>query len=530
MGGQLYLNDGNPPSRKNVCVSGYERGKENFALSNFDDNNGKGYEFIDPHLGKIEFPTSEHYLHFQKIKPEYKKQYLDAWQKEKSPGAILSGLRDPTSSYYIPNAHHAYMTPTGFNNAWDNDKVFVQMQINAAKYQQSQEFRDSIHKSIELGDAFGDNKGPATIIEDTSSLSKGLKPEEEWGTGPGGKGKNILGNSQTAFAMMIKNKQFDENSPAPTLETLRTAQVAGYYANAQIQYQQGVQVALTDVRKKSGKDQGFKQPDTSDLSSSLVQKTSATLIKNKQQNAQSFTTAPLPTPSPQVNHHNPFQNLFSPARPTHVYSSGGNQRLVVQNNKIVGYEFRRSATSNWEQTTNKSRFQGLVDHFNQAQQMRTPNPHTMNTSLPQSILTSPKSSQIPPKEGASQVSSVIQEMFDGKSVSKNRDIPMVSKGDMKGTFKMAFDNAQDAQTFKKLLDDFGFKGLSYYGAGEKYPMRHNGKELSHIVRFENDGNKATIPSEALDFLRIKLDDEEKVADIVEQMGFDRPEPANRYAF
>lgn len=549
IGGQLYLNDGNPPGRKNVCVSGYERGKESFALSNFDDNKSKGYDFVDPHLGKIHFPTSEHYLHFQKIKPEYKQQYLAALQNEKSPAAILGGLRNPSSPYHIPNAHHAYMTPNGFNNAWDNDKVFVQMQINAAKYQQSQEFRDSIHKSIELGDAFGDNQGPATIIEDTSSLSKGQKPEEEWRTGPGGKGKNILGNSQTAFAMMIKNKQFDENAPAPKLDTLKTVQVAGYYANVQIQYQQGVQVALTDVRKKSGKDQGFNQPDTSDLSPSLVQKTSAALIKNNQQNAQSFTTAPLSTPPPQVNHHNPFQNLFSPTRRNHVYSSGGNQRLVVQDNKIVGYEFRRSSTSNWEKSTDKSRFQGLVHHFNQTQQKqysqshvyssggnqrlvvqddkivgyefrRGPNSNwekssdkshfqgladhfrqtqqmssttlnTMNSSVPQSSLSSPRSTQITPKNRAGQeVSSIIQEMFDSKS-PKNSDIPVVSKGDLKGTFRMAFDNAQDAQTFKKLLDDFGFKGLSYYGMGEKYPMRHNGQELSHIVRFENDGNKAT---------------------------------------
>lgn len=226
-----------------------------------------------------------------------------------------------------------------------------------------------------------------------------------------------------------------------------------------------------------------------------------------------------------MNQQNPFQNLFSPSQPKYEYSKNRNQRLVVQDDKIVGYEFRRSSTSNWEKSTDKSRFQGLVDHFNQAQQRRSPNP-----SLSQSILTSPKSSQTLPKEGASQVSSVIQEMFDGKSVSKNSDIPVVSKGDMKGTFKMAFDNAQDAQTFKKLLDDFGFKGLSYYGSGEKYPMQHNGQNLSHIVRFENDGNKATIPSEALDFLRIKLDDDEKVADIVEKMGFDRPEPANRYTF
>lgn len=65
MGGQLYLNDGNPPNRK-MFVFPVMRGKENFALSNFDDNKGKGYDFVDPHLGKIHFPTSEHYLHFQK--------------------------------------------------------------------------------------------------------------------------------------------------------------------------------------------------------------------------------------------------------------------------------------------------------------------------------------------------------------------------------------------------------------------------------------------------------------------------------
>lgn len=62
------------------------------------------------------------------------------------------------------------------------------------------------------------------------------------------------------------------------------------------------------------------------------------------------------------------------------------------------------------------------------------------------------------------------------------------------------------------------------------PIAHNGKELSPIVRFENNANKTTIPSEALNFLRSKLDDNEKINDIVEQMGFERPEPANRYTF
>ncbi|KTD10949.1 hypothetical protein Lgra_1915 [Legionella gratiana] len=530
MGGQLYLNNGQPPNRTNVCVSGYQRGTEDFALSNFDDNNGKGYDFIDPDIGLVHFQTSEHYLHFQKIKPEHKRDYYDTWKAEKDPLTILKGITEQSSPYYIPNDHHAYMNNNVFNKAWDNDKIFVQMQINAAKYQQSKEFRNSIQKSIELGDAFGDNKGPATIIEDTSSLKAGKKVEEEWGTGPGGKGKNILGNSQTAFAMLIKNKQFDKNSPMPELKTFKTTQVAGYYANAQTQYQQGVQVALTDVRKKSGKDQGFNQPDTSDLSPTLVQKTSATSIKNKQQNAQSFTTSPTP-PQTHVNHHNPFQNLFSPPQPTYEYSKNRNQRLVIQNNRIVGYEFRRSSNSNWEKSGDLRQFQGLVDHFNQKRQRRSPDLHDKSSSIPQSSLTSPKSSQTPPKKGTSQeVSSAIQEMFDSKSAPKGSDIPVVSKGGMKGTFKMAFDTAQDAQTFKQLLNEFGFKGVSYYGAGEKYPMQHNGRELSHIVRFENDGNKATIPTEALDFLRIKLNDDEKVADIVEQMGFDRPELGNRYTF
>lgn len=110
--------------------------------------------------------------------------------------------------------------------------------------------------------------------------------------------------------MMIKNKQFDENSPAPKLDTLKTAQVAGYYANAQIQYQQGVQVALKDVRKIR-KRSGIQSTRYVGLKPLSRTKTSPTLIKNKQQNAQSFTTAPLPTPPPQVNHHNPFKIFFT---------------------------------------------------------------------------------------------------------------------------------------------------------------------------------------------------------------------------
>jgi predicted NAD-dependent protein-ADP-ribosyltransferase YbiA (DUF1768 family) len=376
MGGQLYLNNGQPPNRSNVCVSGYQRGKENFALSNFHDNNGNGYDFFDPDLKRmVHFPTSEHYLHFQKIKPEYKEAHYANW-KDASPGDILKGIRNPASQYFIKNEEHAYMTynpHTGkydFNQKWDEDKIAVQMQINAAKYQQSSDFRTSIHHSIELGKALGDGKGPAAIIEDTSSLASGQKPEEEWGTGPAGTGKNILGNSQTAFAKMVQDGLVT-TSP-PTLATYQSAQTQATYKEAETSYQGGVKKALSDVRQRSGKNSGFNQPDTSDLGGTLVQRVG---VVNGNIVAPSFVINPGPKQKapPTVPTTNPQ------ASPQYYESKGGNQRLVIDKNKVVGYEFRKDSASTWQASGDKKRFQGLEDAFNKSHKA----PHSAPPTAPQ---------------------------------------------------------------------------------------------------------------------------------------------------
>ncbi|KTC96440.1 DUF1768 domain-containing protein [Legionella erythra] len=310
MGGQLYLNNGQAPNRSNVCVSGYQRSKENFALSNFDDNEGKGYKFLDPHLGELWFPTSEHYLHFQKLTPQAKTDKLKVWQDQKSPGEILRGIRNPQSQYYIPPEQSAYYVDK--NNPfdtekWDVEKKSVQMQINAAKYQQSEKFRESIHKAIELGWAFGDQNGPATIIEDTSSLASGQKTEEEWGTGPAGNGKNILGNSQTAFAMIVEKGLISAKSPLQSLDTFKTTTIRDFYMTADNQYKNGVQRSLQAVRKQAGRDMGLNQPDTSDLDGSLVQKVS---LKNMRIEASSFLIHPKPSQMP-LSEQKPYQQIIN---------------------------------------------------------------------------------------------------------------------------------------------------------------------------------------------------------------------------
>ena len=67
--GILHMNNGQPPNRSNTCISGYSSSKPNYALSNFAqaDNPSKTYQFNDPDVGKVSFPTSEHYLHFQQL-------------------------------------------------------------------------------------------------------------------------------------------------------------------------------------------------------------------------------------------------------------------------------------------------------------------------------------------------------------------------------------------------------------------------------------------------------------------------------
>ena len=269
MGGQLYLNNGQPQNRSNVCVSGYDSNSENYALSNFENNHGRGYSFKDPHMGQISFSTAEHYLHFQKLTPAAKQANYNMWRNEQDPGTILGGIRDENSKFFIKDGQYAYRGNDGKFDApkWNAEKIAVQMQINATKFQQSQDFRNSIQKSIAIGQSL-DGKGPVTIIEDTSSLRKGKKPEEEWGTGPGGTGKNILGNTQTAFASLVQQLKID-NAP-PDLNTYKTPAMMGVYEKAEEQYRDTFQPTLVDIRKTSKCNVGLAQPDTSKLPNHLV--------------------------------------------------------------------------------------------------------------------------------------------------------------------------------------------------------------------------------------------------------------------
>ncbi|WP_412757528.1 NADAR family protein [Legionella bozemanae] len=123
------------------------------------------------------------------------------------------------------------------------------------------------------------------------------------------------------------------------------------------------------------------------------------------------------------------------------------------------------------------------------------------------------------QESHHEVSQMIRTMMTTSSPSF--DIPFVGKGQMNGTFKIAFDNPKDAAAFQDMLAKQGFK-TSYFGDSERYPMEHSGKKLNHIVRFENSGTKTEIPEKALQFLKEKFNDDAKVANIVENMGFERP--------
>ncbi len=462
MGGQLFLNNGKAPDRSNVCVSGYQSGTENYALSNFENNHGQGYSFKDPHLGQIRFPTSEHYLHFQKLTPEAKKENYKTWSMEHDPGTILRGIRDPANkTFYIKDENYAYRTPNGnFDiQRWDAEKIAVQMQINATKFQQSQDFRNSINKSIELGRALNDGKGPATIIEDTSSLGRGSKPEEEWGTGPGGTGKNILGNSQTAFATLMQNLKVD-NKP-PELSTYQSSAMKTLYDNAENQYKNTLQPTLIDIRKKSGKNVGLNQPDTSNLSGDLVQRVNLSQgeIKNTP-HAHSSSQQPKPRAA------SPLSTSLQRDRP---------------NNSVSPNSSSHQEINSWQPS--------------RSQQMAS-----QETCL------------------------MIKQMMKVNAMRQlSPEIPIVCKGAQNGTLKIAFDNPQDAQAFRNLLNDSGFK-TTYYGGNDKYPMEHAGKKLDHIVRFENNGDKTCIPEEALEFLKDKFkNDHEKIANIVEGMGFEKPE-------
>ena len=367
MGGSLYLNNGNKPDRTNVCVSGYDSTKPNYALSNFERNydpktkTDKGYDFQDPDIGLVHFPTSEHYLHFQKIKPEKKKDYYKTW-KDATAGNVLAGVNPKASSTepcYLKNEDNKYMSNDGFNKQqWDEDKKAVQMQINATKYQQSAAFKASIQQAIDLGEAFKDNGGAATIIEDTSTASKS---EKIWGTGTDGSGTNILGNTQTVFANMIKP---GGALPPLDLASYKTADMKAKYDLVDDQFKKGLQPNLIKVRQGAG------TRDTSDLGPSLVQPitvnqgglvllspASAPLTKPSNTSslagrAASSASAPLTKPS-NTSRNSSYENWAS------------TKRLVLDpaSGRIIGHEWRKSRSDVWQAGGDLSKFQVLTDLY-----------------------------------------------------------------------------------------------------------------------------------------------------------------------
>ena len=121
------------------------------------------------------------------------------------------------------------------------------------------------------------------------------------------------------------------------------------------------------------------------------------------------------------------------------------------------------------------------------------------------------------------VSSKINTMIrKPETLASNSGIPVAAKGLMRGSFKIAFDNPLDAQAFHSALHRASFKP-TYFGENEKYPMVHEGKKLNHIVRFENDGAAGEIPQEALNFLKLKFENDDELAEIIQNMGFERPD-------
>lgn len=285
--GVIQLINGQPPNRGNTCISGYDAGKPNYALSNFaapdaSNNphktlNGKpAFAFQDPDLGRVvKFPTSEHYLHFQQLSKSAKEDMLQKGWADAPTIEILRGKTDKNSKWYIgPNQLNDDIKNSQgtYDDAkWIEKSKDVQMQMNATKYQQSPGFRASIDEAIKLGAAL-DGGGAATVIEDTASIKSG-KPENKWGTGPRGEGLNMLGNSQTAFANMIKNdpnlqRGLTQANAPPGITQFATTGARTLYNQADAQYKSGVQVALKNAR--AGFPNAVNQPDTSDLGPGVV--------------------------------------------------------------------------------------------------------------------------------------------------------------------------------------------------------------------------------------------------------------------
>lgn len=313
----LYINNGESAGRNNVCISGYDKSKPNYALSNFENNDGKGYEFLDKDVGKVKFPTAEHYLHFQKLNKEGKLAYQKRFEDEQSPAAILKLIREVPDDQQLYKKMNAQGSPFFDDAAWNKQNHIVQMQINAVKYEQSPAFKQCIDNAIQLGKAFGDNKGAACIIEDTASAAY---EEKKWGTGQDGKGTNILGNTQTAFANMVANGQYvTGKSTTPMFGAFNNQTVNEAYLAAEKQYQEGVQLALIEARKNLTTN---KNADTSDIDG--VEKLTVSDTMVLPQNPKPKNSSKL-SPEPEENPDHPSKeqrsretNLLHPDNVTKV--------------------------------------------------------------------------------------------------------------------------------------------------------------------------------------------------------------------
>jgi predicted NAD-dependent protein-ADP-ribosyltransferase YbiA (DUF1768 family) len=195
-----------------------------------------------------------------------------------------------------------------------------------------------------------------------------------------------------------------------------------------------------------------------------------------------------------------------------MHQQQGNIAMVVQNPRELSERARGIMTRNHSTTNLIDLSKHLPDASITAKKDVLPSVH-MKSSLSQIT------HKLPHHDSGKEVNAVVRSMMVPSS--PNVDIPLVSKGNMNGTFKIAFDNPQDALAFRQLLKQDGFD-TSYFGDGERYPMTYADKTLSHIVRFENKGAHTEIPDGALEFLKQKFNDNNKVMDVVEKMGFERP--------
>ncbi len=99
--------------------------------------------------------------------------------------------------------------------------------------------------------------------------------------------------------------------------------------------------------------------------------------------------------------------------------------------------------------------------------------------------------------------SVLQQPGPANNSPNVEKPPIIRKGNLNGTFKVAFDNHADAQKFFAYLKANNIANISYYPRGDRYPMSHGDKVLSNIVRFEVPPGQS-IPTQAVDFLKDHL--------------------------